>query len=214
MADPPVAEHFDDAAQQRESAGLGMWAFLTSEVLFFGGLFTGYVVYRYWYPHDFVEASKHLYMWVASANTAVLLASSLLMALAVQAAEHGRQRRCLRLLAGTAMLGLTFLIIKCLEYYLDYREEMWPAVAFDPSKVDAHPSRVELFLSFYFIMTGIHFVHVTVGVGVIGVVAWMLRRRGDPASMRNTIDNVGLYWHFVDVVWIFLFPLLYLPGAS
>lgn len=204
--EPSATFPFDDAEQQRHAAGLGMWTFLVTEVMFFGGLLTGYAVYRLLYHEAFADGSHHLYMWVAAANTAVLLLSSTSMVLAVEAAKALQRRAVTLWLLITVGLGSTFLALKVVEFWLDWRDRVVPGEAFDAAKF-ADPGRAELFFVFYFVMTGLHFVHVTAGVAVNGGLL-LLARRG--RARPNAVEMAGLYWHFVDVVWIFLFPLLYL----
>lgn len=211
MTDAPVAHQFDDRDQQREAVSLGMWTFLATEILFFGGLFTSYIVYRTKYPEAFAEASHHLYMSIGTVNTAVLLTSSLTMALAVQAAGQLKRRKLLVLLLATALLGSLFLGLKGLEYWLDYREHIVPGSAFQwHGQVDAR--QAQLFFVIYFIMTGLHAVHMIIGVAVVVAVAALAYRTKVLPGQRNRIEMVGLYWHFVDLVWVFLFPLFYLVG--
>jgi cytochrome c oxidase subunit III len=209
MAEEHVTEQFDDAAQQEEAVSLGMWTFLTTEVLFFGALFTGYTVYRTRYPLAFTEASRHLYMWIGAINTAVLLISSSTLALALHALENGVRPRATRLLLATVVLGSLFLVFKGYEYSLDFREHIVPGSGFRYEGT-ADARHVELFMVFYFIMTGLHGVHVLVGVGLLAVLLVLSRRPAFESRGRRPLEMVGLYWHFVDVVWIFLFPLLYL----
>ena len=204
------AFQFDDAEQQREAAGLGMWTFIITEVLFFGGLFTGYTIYRLLYPVAFAEASNHLFRWIGAGNTAVLLTSSLTMALAAQAAERGARRRVAGFLLVTVLLGCIFLGLKGLEYTLDVREGLVPGAGFAAGEF-ADPAHSQLFYLFYWIMTGLHALHVTIGIGVLAVLAVMARRgRFGAGDNPNAVEMAGLYWHFVDVVWLFLLPLLYL----
>lgn len=209
MSDSLVAHQFDDADQQHTAASLGMWTFLITEVMFFGGLFTAYAVYRVLHPAAFAAGSRHLYMWIGAANTAVLLISSLTMALAVAACGLGDRKLTRRFLLITALLGLTFLGLKSVEYYLDYREGLVPGANFRTDwTVD--PGSTAMFFILYFIMTAIHALHMTIGVVVVGVVSVGVSRSEHPAERSNAVEMVGLYWHFVDIVWIFLFPLLYL----
>jgi cytochrome c oxidase subunit III len=209
---PSVAMQFDDAAQQRHAVLLGMWTFLVTELLLFGAIFTGYTVYRISYPHAFAEGSRHLLESLGAANTAVLLTSSLTMALAVRAAEHRDRRGLQRWLLATIVLGLVFLGVKAVEYTTEFREHLFPGRGFDRADF-ADPAHAQLFFVFYFTMTGLHAVHMLAGLGVLGTFSLLAGRgrftdeaRGNP----DAIETVGLYWHFVDVVWIFLFPLLYL----
>jgi len=205
-----VAHQFDDAAQQRDAVSLGMWLFLLNEVMFFGGLFTVYVVYRVLFPEAFVHASHHLDVRLGAINTVVLIASSMTMALAVHAAELGRRRSLVWALVGTMLLGSTFLVIKSYEYWHKFQDGMVPGPLFTYTGPEA--KQIELFLSIYFTMTGLHALHMVIGIGIM---AWLLRGalagRYGPAY-HNPVEVGGLYWHFVDVVWIFLFPLLYLIG--
>jgi cytochrome c oxidase subunit 3 len=218
-----LAHHFDDMDQQHEAATLGMWAFLATEVLFFGGALAGYAVYRSRYGDAFAAASHHLYLWIGVINTAVLLTSSFMMALAVNAAKQGNRKKIVTFLILTILLGLAFLCIKGIEYYLDYREHLVPGNIFEanwheifPHIDGAHPGsmmflrQVQLFLMFYYILTGIHAVHMIVGISVMIVLAVKASRGRYTAEYNSPIDMAGLYWHFVDVVWIFLLPLLYM----
>jgi cytochrome c oxidase subunit III len=229
-----VAHHFDDAGQQYAAAELGMWLFLATEVLFFGGLFTGYTVYRYWYPDAFTAGSHHLDVWLGSINTAVLLASSLTMALAVHAAQTSSRRATTWLLTATIVLGSVFLGIKAYEYYHKYEESLIPGTTFEwPAPHDERnpieresttavlgnpgtqastsiAKNVQLFFSFYFAMTGLHAVHMVIGIGILVVLVVASSRGAFSAEYFTPVEMTGLYWHFVDIVWVFLFPLLYL----
>jgi cytochrome c oxidase subunit III len=209
-ASPVLAEQFDDIEQQRETAKLGIWVFLATEVLFFGGLFLSYTVYRYLNPEAFAAASRHTEVILGGANTAVLLFSSTLMALAVRAAKLDRRRQMVRLLLATAFFGIAFMAIKAFEYYKDITDHLVPGVNFQWP--EANRGAAELFWWLYWAMTGLHAIHVTVGVCimlVLAVLAW--RGRFDNGNYM-AVDIAGLYWHFVDIVWVFLFPLLYLAG--
>lgn len=213
MSEARVAEQFDDAPQQRRAAELGMWTFLATEILFLGGLFAGYVVYRRVYADAFEEASTHLYVWIGTVNTAILLISSFTMALAVSAASRGAARACARLLFATAAGGTLFLAFKAYEYWRDWHDSIVPVFRFDAGHFHTvSPAHAELFFVFYWILTGLHALHVFSGVGAIALTAVRARRGAYTPENHNTVENVGLYWHFVDVVWIFLFPLLYLIG--
>ncbi|HMF14915.1 MAG TPA: cytochrome c oxidase subunit 3 family protein [Gemmataceae bacterium] len=206
------AHQFDDLEQQREAATFGAWVFLATEILIFGALFAGYSAYRAWYTHDFELASGKLNILIGGINTIVLLTSSLTMALGVHAAHVGRQRALVWLLASTAALGTLFMVFKAVEYYDDYRKQLVPGLAFDPAEW-SEPGRVQLFLIFYYVMTGLHAVHLTIAIGIM---VWMivLARKGRfGPDYYNPVEVSGLYWHFVDVIWIFLLPLLYLIGT-
>lgn len=210
-------EHqFENLEQQHEVAALGMWVFLATEVLFFGALFVGLNVYRYVYPISFEKASEHLKWQIGGINTIVLLCSSFTMVMAVHSARLGRQRATAGYLIGTAALGTVFLVLKGLEYYIDYSEWLIPAWRFRPEEwieAGANPNEVQLFLAFYWVMTGLHGLHVTIGIGVVLVIAVLAWRGRFSTEYYSPVDVTGLYWHFVDIVWIFLLPMLYLLGT-
>jgi cytochrome c oxidase subunit III len=207
-----VAEQFDDRTQQHEAASFGMWIFLGTEIMFFGGLFTGYTVYRNLYTTAFETASHLLDAKIGALNTAVLIGSSLTMALAVHAAQLGKRKRLMAFIVSTMILGGVFLYIKFIvEWLHDYRDGLAPGLHFTYSGPQA--SHVAMFFCFYFIMTGVHALHMIVGEGVMTVLLIMAWRGRFSEERYNPIEMMGLYWHFVDIVWIFLFPLLYLLGA-
>jgi cytochrome c oxidase subunit 3 len=211
-----LAHHFDNLDQQREAGRFGMWAFLSSELMVFGGLFTGYVAYRVAYPLAFEEASRHLNLLIGGINTVVLLTSSLTMALAVHAAQTGQQRRLVNLLLVTALLGTAFMGLKTVEYLQDYRENLVPGLAFQPSEWHergVNPQQVQLFLMCYYIMTGLHALHLIIGVILLLIVAYHARHGAYVPEHYAPVELTGLYWHFVDLVWLFLLPLLYLVGT-
>jgi len=207
-----LQHHFEDLDQQFEASGLGMWAFLVQEVLFFGGLFAGYLVYRYTYPEAFVIGSHELDITLGAINTAVLIFSSLTMALAVYWGQQGDKKRIIFFLIMTMVMGSIFLGIKTVEYSHKWHEHLIPndSFMFD-SPLE---SQIRIFFSFYFVMTGMHALHMIVGMAILVylvVQAW----KGRYTSEYSTpIEIFGLYWHFVDIVWIFLFPLLYLIGRQ
>ncbi len=205
-ASTALAEQFDDLPQQQEASTLGMWTFLATEILFFGGMFMSYIVYRYTYPQAFAEASKHTLVLYGTLNTAILLTSSLTMALAVHAAQEGRSKALLRYLLVTIFFACCFLCVKGLEYHEDLSEHLWPGPHFKPGL----PAQAQVFWFLYWCMTGLHALHVTIGVGVLSVIAWMAWRRRFSAAYYNPVDVSALYWHFVDIIWIWLYPLLYL----
>jgi cytochrome c oxidase subunit III len=205
---PELKHQFDDLGQQREAATLGMWLFLATEVLFFGGLFAAYMLYRVWYPETFGAASRTLDIWLGSVNTLVLITSSLTMALAVHAAATDERRKVMRWLAVTMALGTAFLVIKGFEYAHKFEEHHVPGFGFHFE--GAAPERANLFFSLYFAMTGLHAVHMIIGLGILTVMLAMAWRRKFSARWHTPIEISGLYWHFVDIIWIFLFPLLYL----
>jgi cytochrome c oxidase subunit 3 len=208
---PALAHHFDDMAQQKEAATLGMWVFLATEVLFFGGLFAAYSVYRGWYPDAFSAASHTLDVTLGTVNTAVLITSSLTMALAVHAAQTGERRLLMLFLIATMVLGSVFLGIKGVEYAHKFTEHHVPGLSFHFEE-EALAAHAQVFFSLYFVMTGLHALHMIIGLGIM---LWMLVWAWNGTISReynSPIEISGLYWHFVDIVWIFLFPLLYLIG--
>lgn len=207
---PTLAHHFESLDQQKEAATLGMWVFLVTEVLFFGGLFVAYSIYRSWYPEAFAAASHELDIVLGGINTVVLITSSLTMALAVHAAQTGERRLLLWFLMATMALGAAFLGIKGLEYYHKFAEHHvpGPAFSFEPD----HFSHAQIFFSLYFVMTGLHALHMIIGLGIMTVMLWWSWNGTITAEYASPIEISGLYWHFVDIVWIFLFPLLYLIG--
>jgi cytochrome c oxidase subunit III len=207
---PALAHHFDNLEQQREAGTLGMWVFLVTEVLFFGGMFITYIVYRRWYPDAFAAASHELDITLGTINTAVLITSSLTMALAVHASQTGQRRLLLMFLMITMALGLTFLGIKSVEYYHKYTEHHIPGPAFQFEK--EYLRHAQLFFSLYFIMTGLHALHMIIGLGIMTWMLWWSWSGVITVEYYSPIEISGLYWHFVDIVWIFLFPLLYLLG--
>src|SRR5258705_2144936 len=207
---PALAHQFDSLAQQKEAATLGMWVFLVTEVLFFGGLFATYTIYRAWYPEAFAAASHSLDVTLGTVNTVVLITSSLTMALAVHAAQLGQRKLVLLFLAATMILGAAFLGIKSVECYHKFTEHHVPGPGFQFER--QHFRHAQLFFSLYFIMTGLHALHMVIGIGVMLVMFWWAWRGTITAEYYSPIEISGLYWHFVDIVWIFLFPLLYLIG--
>jgi cytochrome c oxidase subunit 3 len=214
------SEQFEDGVQQRESASLGMWTFLATEVLFFGVLFTGFFVYRTRWPDEFKEGAHELKWWLGTINTAVLLGSSFCMAMAVHAASEADDKKIARWLWFTIALGVLFIAIKGTEYAIEWHDWLvphfhWSAVPPDQwnlpaAQRHARPSQVELFMTFYFVMTMLHAIHMIVGLCVLGVVVVLARRRHFTREYHHPVEIVGLYWHFVDTVWVFLFPVLYL----
>ena len=206
--DPRLQHHFDDPGQQHEAATLGMWLFLATELLFFGGLFAAYMIYRVWYPETFGDASRTLDITLGATNTLVLITSSLTMAFAVRAAATGQRRQLLVLLAVTMMLGLVFLGIKGVEYHQKFVEHHIPGFGFHFE--GTAPERANLFFSLYFAMTGLHAAHMIIGLGLLTVMFVMAARGRFSVAWHTPVELSGLYWHFVDIIWIFLFPLLYL----
>jgi cytochrome c oxidase subunit 3 len=215
--DPALLHHFAEPQQQRDAASLGMWWFLATEVMFFGGLFCAYLIYRLMYFPEFGAASKTLDVRLGATNTAVLICSSLTVVLAVWAAQTGRRMMLVGNLALTLVLGLVFLGIKGIEYKQKFDENHVPGASFHfdemiPGHPDQHanPQHAQIFFALYFVMTGLHALHMIVGVGIF---LWLLTaaRKGRFTPQYNTpVEIGGLYWHFVDIIWIYLFPLLYL----
>ncbi len=205
-----VAEQFDDAEQQTEADTLGIWGFLATEIMLFGVMMTGYAIMRTLHPQAFATGSSHLGFWEGTINTALLLSSSLCVALAVNAARAGRRKAVVALLAIAVALGLLFLGIKAYEYVQHYHEGFLPGDAFTYGGPMAR--EVELFFFFYFVMTGVHALHMLIGIGVLTTVAVLAHRGWFDGGRHNTVDVAGLYWHFVDIIWVFLYPLLYLIG--
>jgi cytochrome c oxidase subunit 3 len=206
-----LAHQFDSLDQQKEASTLGMWVFLVTEVLFFGGLFLVYTVYRRWYPLEFAASSRELVVWAGTTNTFVLITSSLTMALAVRAAQLGERRLVNVFLVLTMGLGCVFLGIKAFEYYKEWVEHHIPGPGFQFSHAE-YARHAQIFFSLYFLMTGLHALHMIIGLGVMTVMlSWSLSGIVT-AEYYSPIEISGLYWHFVDIVWIFLFPLLYLIG--
>lgn len=205
-----VANQFEDATQQRDAATLGMWLFLGTEILFFGALFLSYMVYRLHNPEVFRVASEHTLVAVGTLNTAVLLFSSFTMVLAVRAAELKQRVPLLIFLGVTALLGTTFLGVKAFEYAHEIHEGLFPGAHFRFAEAD--PARAKMFFYLYFLMTGVHALHVTIGIVLLGIFALRALLTLRLESLSTSVDLLGLYWHFVDIVWVFLFPLIYLVG--
>ena len=204
--------HFQTMEQQKESATLGMWIFLATEILFFGGMFLTYTINRHTYPAIFAECSKSLDLKLGGFNTVVLIASSLTMAMSVWSAQVGKKKLVTLFLVLTLLLGSVFLGVKAIEYHAKYEEHHIPGASFnfEPGSDVATNAHAQLFFSLYFAMTGLHAMHMVVGAGLlIWLVKESLKGRFTP-EYNTPVENIGLYWHFVDIVWIYLFPLLYL----
>ena len=219
---PLLSHQFDDVEQQSYSSILGMWIFLATEVMFFGGLLTSFGIYRYLHPHEFALASHNLYMWWGFVNTIVLLTSSLTMALAVRASQLGRRTDLVRLLLATMVLGTCFLGVKAIEYTTDYHEHLIPGLNFQVPEhqlqdvVDRglDPRMMQMFFVLYFFMTMLHAIHLVIGIGMLGVMAYLAHINWFSGGGAVQIEVGGLYWHFIDIVWVFLFPLLYLISGK
>jgi cytochrome c oxidase subunit III len=208
-----LGHHFENLEQQHEANILGMWTFLVTELMLFGGLFLAYILFRFLYPEVFLAGSVHQSIPLGAFNTAVLITSSLTMALAVHAAQVGNQRNLQIFLAATLLLGLVFLGIKGYEYWEHWYHGLFPGLNFTNEHVlrEAGP-RGALFFFLYFMMTGIHALHMIVGMGIIAALLLRSRTGRYLGAGFTPIELMGMYWHFVDVVWVFLFPLLYLIG--
>lgn len=205
-----LQHHFHDAEQQEESSKLGMWIFLLTEILFFGGLFCAYAIYNAWYPETFVNAHKQLDWVLGGVNTVVLITSSVTMALAIRSMQLGNKSATLVNLWLTLSLAGVFLVIKYFEYAHKVHLGQLPGHYYSFTGIEG--SNPHIFFSVYFMMTGLHGIHVIAGIGVI---AWLIVRTSKnhfSPEYYSPIEMTGLYWHLVDLVWIFLFPLLYLIG--
>jgi cytochrome c oxidase subunit III len=215
--------HFETAEQQREAASFGMWLFLLTEIMFFGGLFFAYLLYRNWYYDAFVAASNSISMPLGLLNTIVLISSSFTMAMGVWAAEIRNKKYLQLALIATIVLGFIFLGIKSIEYTQKFEEHHVPGASFDivdfvhppagshekPLSVDM-ANKTQIYFSLYFAMTGVHALHMIIGIAILFVLLWKARTGLYTTGYVQPIENFGLYWHFVDIVWIFLFPFLYL----
>jgi len=202
-------EQFEDIAQQREASTLGMWVFLGTEVMFFGGLFLAFAVARFFHAEIFSQAAKQLDVFAGSINTAVLLSSSFTTALAVSALKQGCKKPAIGLLLISLALGALFLIIKGYEYHEKWVAGLFPGPTF--ARIDGKQS--ELFFLFYFIITGLHGLHLLIALGVAAVMVWLVIADRVTQQRYMPLEMSALYWHFVDIVWVFVFPLLYLIGG-
>jgi cytochrome c oxidase subunit III len=209
-----LRHHFATPEQQLDAAALGMWTFLITEVLFFGGMFTAYAIYRSVYHDAFASTSQYMDVILGGTNTAVLICSSLSMAMAVRSAQLSRQRAVVISLLITMAFGTTFLVIKAFEYHNKWVEGLVPGLHFDMSRYEvpkyAHEAQILFFL--YFAMTGMHALHMVIGLGLLTYLLVQAMRNVFKSTYYTPVEMIGLYWHFVDIVWIFLFPLLYLIG--
>ena len=206
-----LRHHFATPEQQMDASTLGMWTFLITEVLFFGGMFASYAVYRNLYLDAFASTSPYMDVVLGGTNTAVLICSSLTMVLAVRAAQLSKRRDLILFLIGTMVFGTIFLVIKGFEYHSKWVEHLVPGFNFQYENAQyARPAQILFFL--YFCMTGMHALHMVVGLGLLTFLLVQSVRRVFHANYFAPVEMVGLYWHFVDIVWIFLFPLLYLIG--
>jgi cytochrome c oxidase subunit 3 len=216
MTQPPpiVAPQFDNAEQQAHAATLAVWIFLATELLFFGPLFFGYLYGRSHHADAFALAGRHTDIVLGSVNTLLLLTSSGAMAAAVQARKFGDGKLTVRLLGCTALLGMAFLVLKGMEYTQDWQRHLIPGAGFSIDGAENLHGGAELFFLLYFAMTGLHAIHLIIGIVITGFFALALRQNASVAASAERLELIGLYWHFVDVVWIFLYPMLYLLGRA
>ncbi len=205
-----LQHHFADLQQQRESAKLGMWIFLVTEILLFGGLFCFYAIYRAWNPDIFYNAHKVLDIRLGTLNTVVLITSSLTIALAIRSIQLGNKDRSLLLLICTFLLALTFLIVKYFEYSHKFHLGQLPGKYYTYGGIEG--TNPHIFFSAYFLMTGLHGIHVVAGMSLIGWLIFRMKRGDFSAEWHTPVEMTGLYWHLVDLIWIYLFPLFYLVG--
>lgn len=203
-----VAHHFVDSEQQFDSAKLGMWVFLVTEILFFGGLFVAYIIYRAWNPDLFFMAAQELDTLMGGINTLVLIGSSLTMALAIRSAQLNQQRNITIYLLITIGLALTFMVIKYFEYTHKFDMGIFPGEYYTYDGID-HP-KAAIFFSIYYMMTALHGIHVIIGIGLMVYLLIKVRQNTYNSEYYTPVEITGLYWHLVDIIWIFLFPLLYL----
>lgn len=201
---------YADLDHQRESATLGMWVFLVTEVMFFGGMITGYIAYRFAYPEAFRAGSMHMLFVAGTLNTALLITASLFVAFAVYGAREGSRKVLVTCLLIAMFLGVCFLAIKGYEYHDHWVEHKVPGPWFQWDGPDLR--HAEMFFVLYFFLTGFHALHMLIGVILVGIIAYFAHRGRYTPAYHNPVENVALYWHFVDVVWIFLYPMLYLIG--
>lgn len=224
-ADHPhyLHHHFNDIEQQRETTTLTMWTFLATEIMMFGGLFVAYAIYRHLYFDAFHAGGNHLNWKMGAINTGVLLVSSLTMAIAVHSAQMRDRKKLVLFMAITMVLGTAFLVIKYFEWSHDYHIGLVPSLSWfyyqvNPDEVsrlgaNIEPNHVMMFFVIYFCMTGLHAIHMIIALGILGVMLWMAWRGQFTDGNDQPIEIVGLYWHLIDIIWIFLFPLLYLTGG-
>ncbi len=213
IAEHALQHHFADMDQQKESSTFGMWLFLVTEIMFFGGLFCAYLIYRSTYYSAFVAGSQTMNIWLGATNTAVLICSSLSMALGVRCAQTNKIKMMAVLLLITIVFGFAFLGIKAVEYHEHWTHHQFPGPNFQFEGAEAEgvsPQNVQIYFSLYWAMTGLHALHMIIGIGLVTWIVIAGWRGAYGPDYYSPVENVGLYWHFVDLVWIYLFPLLYL----
>lgn len=209
--DPHQQHHFATMEQQFDTSKIGMWLFLATEILLFGGLFVGFGMMQARYPKEFVEAHEHLVRWQGSLNTVVLLISSFTMVMAVDAVKKSKSTKAVMFLAITIVLACVFLVVKYFEYTHKFEEGWFPG-KFYRGVGDSIPGShgYATFFAFYFMMTGLHGIHIVVGIGLLSWILFRARRNEFSSAYYTPVELVGLYWHIVDMIWIYLFPLYYL----
>lgn len=210
---PYLAEQFDDLEQQERADFMGMWLFLATELLLFGGVFMGFAIYRYLYADAFGPAAHHLDLMLGSINTALLLTSGLTMALAERAVAVRHRRLTEWMMIATLVLGVIFLSIKGFEYYKEYDEQLLPLLGLDFVYDGPKPDQAQMFFNYYFVMTGLHAFHMAIGLVAIAILLNIGRGWAQPDRFERQVRLTGLYWAFVDVVWVFVFTSLYLLRA-
>lgn len=203
-------EHYANLEQQSDAARLGMWVFLATEVMFFGGMILGYIAYRNAYPDAFRAGSVHMLFVAGTLNTALLITASLFVALAVYAAREGQRKALVWFLAISMFLGICFLAVKGYEYYEHYLDHEAPTRSFRWDGPD--PRHAEMFFVLYFTLTGFHALHMIIGVSILAFIIYFAHKGRYTPEYHNPVENAALYWHFVDIVWIFLYPMFYLVG--
>ncbi|TXM65461.1 cytochrome c oxidase subunit 3 [Methylobacterium sp. WL120] len=202
------AHHFETVAQQRYAATLGIWAWLITELLLFAALFLVALIVRIQHPEATQEAARHLKFWIGAVNTVVLIVSSLTMSMAIEFSRLGWQRAMVRAMLATAALGSLFLVLKGYEYYADYTEHMMPFLGSRPYELAASPAS-RLFVNLYYVATLLHGLHLLTGITLLLGMTWMASKAGFLSRHQNWIEIYGLYWHFIDLIWIMAFPILY-----
>jgi cytochrome c oxidase subunit 3 len=207
-----LAHQFEDVEQQREAVTLGIWIFLVTEIMFFGGLFAAYTIYRSFYLPSFETGSRLLDIRLGAINTTILLCSSFTMAMAVRSAQTAARRALIKFVLLTVALAVAFLCLKGMEYHEDYVKHLIPGINF-AWQGHGNADHLQLFMYFYFIMTGVHALHMIIGISLLLALLPRARQGRFSQLYYGPVEVTGLYWHFVDIVWIFLFPLLYLIGG-
>ena len=202
------AHHFESVAQQRSAATLGIWAWLITELLLFSALFLVALITRIEHPEATVAAARHLKFWIGATNTVVLIVSSLTMSMAIEFSRMGWQKAMVRAMLATAALGSLFLVLKGYEYYADWDEHMMPFLARRPYALAEQPA-TRLFVNLYYVATALHAVHLFTGIAILRGITWKASRPGFLQRHQNWIEVYGLYWHFIDLIWIIAFPVLY-----